>query len=168
MGSGRIKVLAVAALLPLVMGACSNDADTGEGLPRPRSRPSHPRSRQSRPRRPADATVAVEDSDLGQIVVDAEGRTLYVFFADTGSESTCYEDCEASWPPLTVEGDPVAGAGIDAPLGTTEREDGSRQVTLDGHPLYYFAGDETADDTNGQGISDVWYVVSPEGEALHG
>ncbi len=117
---------------------------------------------------PADATVAVEDSDFGQIVVDAEGRTLYVFLVDEGTESTCYEDCEASWPPLTVEGDPVAGDGIDGPLGTTEREDGSLQVTLDGHPLYYFASDETADDVNGQGVSDVWYVVSPEGEAIDG
>jgi predicted lipoprotein with Yx(FWY)xxD motif len=109
----------------------------------------------------------VEDSDLGEIVVDAEGRTLYVFLADTGSDSTCYDDCEASWPPLTVEGEPVAGEGIDGSLlGTTEREDGSTQVTLDGHPLYYFASDATADDINGQGVGDVWYVVSPDGEAI--
>ena len=161
MGSGRIKVFAVAALLPLVMGACSNDVDTGGGSPSSAESPEPSEA-------PADATVAVEDSDLGQIVVDADGRTLYVFFADTGTESTCYDDCEASWPPLTVDGDPVAGAGIDAQLGTTEREDGSLQVTLDGHPLYHFAGDETAGDTNGQGIGDLWWVVSPEGEALDG
>jgi predicted lipoprotein with Yx(FWY)xxD motif len=158
MGSGRIKVLAVAALFPLVMGACSEDADTGGG--------GTPSSAES-PESPADATVAVEDSDLGQIVVDAEGRTLYRFLADTGSDSTCYEGCEDTWPALTVEGDPVAGEGIDASLlGTTEREDGSLQVTLDGHPLYHFSGDETADDMNGQDIGDVWYVVSPDGEAV--
>jgi predicted lipoprotein with Yx(FWY)xxD motif len=158
MRSGRIKVVAVAAMFPLVMGACSEDVDTGGG--------GTPSSAES-PEAPAGATVAVEDSELGQIVVDAEGRTLYRFLSDTGSDSTCYEDCEDSWPPLTVEGDPVAGEGIDGSLlGTTEREDGSLQVTLDGHPLYHFSGDEAAGDTNGQDIGDVWYVVSPDGEAV--
>ena len=90
-----------------------------------------------------------------------------MFLADEGSESTCYDDCESAWPPLTVDGDPAAGEGIDGSLlGTTEREDGSTQVTLDGHPLYYFASDATADDVNGQGVGDVWFVVSPEGEAI--
>ncbi|HET6790546.1 MAG TPA: hypothetical protein VFI35_03040 [Actinomycetota bacterium] len=161
MVSGRIKVLAVAALVPLVMGACSEDVEPTDGTSSPTesSEPSE---------EPTEATVAVEDSDFGQIVVDAaEGRTLYVFLADTGSDSTCYDDCEASWPPLTVEGEPAAGEGIDASLlGTTEREDGSVQVTLDGHPLYYFAADATPDDIEGQAVGDVWYVVSPEGEAI--
>jgi predicted lipoprotein with Yx(FWY)xxD motif len=151
---GRIRVIAVAGLFPLVMAACSNGdgSDTGAGGPTESA---------------AEASVAVEDSDLGQIAVDAEGRTLYVFLADEGSESTCYDECEASWPPLTVEGDPVAGEGVDGSLlATTERTDGSTQVTLDGHPLYYFAADETPDDMNGQGVGDVWYVVSPEGEAI--
>ena len=159
MVSGRIKVLAVAALVPLVMGACSEDVEPeGGGSSPTESSPSE---------EPAEATVAVEDSDFGEIVVDAEGRTLYVFLADTGSDSTCYDECEDSWPPLTVEGDPAAGDGIDASLlGTTEREDGNVQVTLDGHPLYYFAADETPDDINGQDVGDVWYVVSPEGAAI--
>jgi predicted lipoprotein with Yx(FWY)xxD motif len=150
---GRIRVVAVAGLFPLLMAACSNgDGSDGTG---------------GQPEQAAEATVAVEDSDLGQIVVDAEGRTLYVFLADEGNESTCYDECEASWPPLTVEGDPAAGEGVDGSLlGTTERTDGSTQVTLDGHPLYYFAADETSDDINGQGVGEVWYVVSPEGEAI--
>ena len=151
---GLIKVIAVIVLLPLLMAACSEDEPSTGGT-------------EPQPEESADAMVAVEDSDLGQIVVDAEGKTLYVFLADEGSDSTCYDDCEAAWPPLTVDGDPAAGEGIDAALlGTTEREDGSTQVTLDGHPLYYFASDETADDVNGQGVGDVWYVVSPEGEAI--
>jgi predicted lipoprotein with Yx(FWY)xxD motif len=151
---GRIKVIAAAGLFPLAMAACSNGDGNGAGAGGPTESP-------------AAASVAVEDSDLGQITVDAEGRTLYVFLADEGSESTCYDDCEASWPPLTVEGDPVAGEGVDGSLlGTTERTDGSTQVTLDGHPLYYFAADETPDDMNGQGVGDVWYVVSPEGQAI--
>jgi predicted lipoprotein with Yx(FWY)xxD motif len=153
MGNRRLRSLVIAGTFPLVIAACSNGDDTGGGA-------------DDEPDPSAEAVVAVEDSDLGQIVVDGEGRTLYVFLADEGSESTCYDDCEANWPPLTVEGEP-AGDGIDAALlGTTEREDGSTQVTLDGHPLYYFGGDETADDVNGQGVGDVWYVVSPEGEEI--
>jgi predicted lipoprotein with Yx(FWY)xxD motif len=156
MRSGRIKLLSAAALSLLVMAACSNGEEPGDAT-------------EGQPEEPAEATVAVEDSDLGEIVVDAEGRTLYVFLADEGSESTCYDECEASWPPLTVEGDPVPGDGVDASLlGTTEREDGSTQVTLDGHPLYFFAADETPDDMNGQGVGDVWYVASPSGEAIQG
>jgi predicted lipoprotein with Yx(FWY)xxD motif len=148
MAKARIRLLAVVALVPLSMAACSDDAGGGDGQA---------------------GTVAVEDSDLGQIVVDGEGRTLYVFLADEGEESTCYDDCEASWPPLTVEGDPTAGEGIDGSLlSTTEREDGSMQVTFDGQPLYYFGADETADDVNGQGVGDVWYVVSPDGAPIMG
>jgi predicted lipoprotein with Yx(FWY)xxD motif len=153
MRHGRVGLLAIAATFPLVVAACAGGDDTDA-------------AGENEPDRSAETTIAVEDSVLGEMVVDGEGRTLYVFLADEGSESTCYEDCEASWPPLTVEGDP-AGEGVDASLlGTTEREDGSTQVTLDGHPLYYFGGDETADDANGQGVSDVWYVVSPDGEAI--
>ena len=153
MGHGRVRLLAIAAIFPLVVAACSNGDDTGGGA-------------DDEPDEAAEAVVAVEDSELGQIVVDSEGRTLYVFLVDETSESTCYDDCEANWPPLTVEGDP-AGEDVDASLlGTAEREDGSTQVTLDGHPLYYFGGDQTSDDVNGQGVGDVWYVVSPEGEAI--
>lgn len=154
MGNGRIRLLAVAAIFPLAVAACANGDDTDVAA-------------DDEPDEPAEATVAVEDSDLGQIVVDGEGRTLYVFLVDEGGESACYDDCEANWPPLTIEGDPAAGEGVDASLlGTTEREDGSTQVTLNGRPLYHYGGDETADDVNGQGVGDVWYVVSPEGEPI--
>ena len=115
----------------------------------------------------ATATVAVADSDRGSILVDAEGQTLYVFSNDTGSESTCYDDCATNWPALAADGEPTAGDGVDAALlATTERTDDTTQVTYNGHLLYYFAGDEAPGDTNGQNVGDVWFVVSPEGEAL--
>lgn len=154
-----IRTVAIVGTLVLTLAACSGDDGTtddgGTGAP-------------EETEAPAEATVAVEDSDLGQIVVDGEeGATLYVFLADESTESTCYDECEDNWPPLTVEGDPVAGEGIDQSLlGTTERTDGSVQVTLDGHPLYHFAGDQTPDDVNGQNVGDVWFVVSPDGAAI--
>lgn len=116
-----------------------------------------------------EAIVEVASSDLGDILVDPDGRTVYLFLNDTDGESTCYDDCEANWPPLVAGGDPVAGDGVDASkLGTTERTDGTVQVTYGGMPLYHFAGDEAAGDTNGQEIGDVWYVVAPDGSPVEG
>jgi predicted lipoprotein with Yx(FWY)xxD motif len=108
--------------------------------------------------------VEAEDSSLGTILTDSDGNTLYVFFADTDGESTCYDDCAENWPALEARGELEAGEGIDASLlGTTERTDGTLQVTFAGQPLYFFAGDQQPGDTNGQGVGDVWFVVAPDG-----
>jgi predicted lipoprotein with Yx(FWY)xxD motif len=109
--------------------------------------------------------LTISDGALGTMVVDSDANTLYLFTPDSKGESTCYDQCEANWPPLT--GEISAGNGIDAALiGSTTRTDGSEQVTFNGWPVYYFAGDGAPGDANGQGINDVWFVVSPEGEAL--
>jgi len=116
---------------------------------------------------PTGALVETADSDLGTIVTDSEGTTLYFFLNDTSSESTCYEQCAENWPAFATEGDPQAGEGVDASLlGTTTRTDQTVQVTYNGKPLYYFAGDQNPGDTNGQGIGDVWYVASSDGEPI--
>ena len=104
----------------------------------------------------------VAESDFGPILVDAEGKTLYMFKPDTAGEPTCYDDCETNWPPLVVTGDITVGEGLDAATFTTvARTDGSTQVKAGAWPLYYFANDAAAGDVNGQGQGDVWYVVSP-------
>ncbi|HZT14474.1 MAG TPA: hypothetical protein VFA19_00875 [Gaiellaceae bacterium] len=113
---------------------------------------------------PAAATVAVGSTSLGSVLVDATGRTLYLFTPDSGGTSTCYGQCATTWPPLTVTGTPVAGTGVDASLlGTTTRTDGSVQVTYAGHPLYSFAKDSAPGQTNGEGFGGVWFAVSPSG-----
>lgn len=115
------------------------------------------------------ATVAVRSTDeYGDVLVDSEGMSLYLFTQDSGGESSCYGDCASNWPPLTVEGEPTGGDGVSASLGTTERDDGSMQVTAAGHPLYYFAGDSQPGDTNGQGVGDVWYLLAPDGSQVGG
>jgi predicted lipoprotein with Yx(FWY)xxD motif len=114
-------------------------------------------------------TVKVATTDLGDILVDGEGRTLYMFKPDEAGTPTCYDDCEASWPPLTVTGDVSVGEGLDAATFTTvARTDGSMQVKAGNWPLYYFKNDAAPGDINGQDINDVWYVVSPTGEPIEG
>lgn len=111
------------------------------------------------------ATVMTAESDLGTILVDADGATLYLFTNDSPGVSTCEDACLAAWPPLI--GEPEAGTGVDdSLLGTLTRSDGSTQVTYNGWPLYYWANDVAAGDTTGQGVNGVWFVVDPEGEAI--
>lgn len=114
-------------------------------------------------------TVQVSShADLGDILVDAEDMTLYMFESDTQGEgaSSCYDDCADAWPPLTVDDEPVAGDSIEAELTTIERDDGTLQVVANGWPLYYFASDEEPGDAAGQGASDVWWVLRPDGSPM--
>jgi predicted lipoprotein with Yx(FWY)xxD motif len=116
-------------------------------------------------------TLALGNSKLGQILVDDQGRSLYLFEADKTSTSSCTSaGCVAEWPPLVASGAPQAGAGLAAQqLATTTRTDGQRQVTYAGHPLYYFAGDTQPGATAGQGLNDnggAWYAVRTDGTAV--
>jgi predicted lipoprotein with Yx(FWY)xxD motif len=113
------------------------------------------------------ADLAVADSDYGEILVDGAGMTLYLFTEDRDGRSVCEDDCAAAWPPLTVDHEPVADEGVDGGLlGTTERADGSTQVTYAGWPLYTWAQDQQPGDITGQGVQEVWFVVSPAGDAV--
>ena len=111
----------------------------------------------------AGSTVQVATTSLGQILVDADGRTLYLYEHDTGTTSTCLDSCAQAWPAALVTGTPHAGSGVTATVSTTTRPDGTEQLVVGGHPLYRFSGDAAAGDTNGQGVGSVWYVVSPDG-----
>ena len=112
-----------------------------------------------------EAEVMVATSDLGDILTDADGITLYLFMPDAQGDPTCYDECADTWPAFT--GTVSAGAGLDASLlGTVVRTDGGEQVTYNGWPLYYFANDAAAGDTNGQGLNDIWWVVGPDGEPI--
>jgi predicted lipoprotein with Yx(FWY)xxD motif len=112
------------------------------------------------------ATVTVRSHDeYGDVLAGPDGLTLYMFDQDEqgAGESVCSGDCANAWPPLTVDGEPVAGDGIEAGLTTFEREGGSTQVAANGWPLYYFANDEAPGDANGQAVNDVWWVLAPDG-----
>lgn len=111
---------------------------------------------------------AAKVGDLGTILVTSEGLTLYDFHKDKGSQSACYGACAAAWPPLLTEGNPQAQGPADrSMLGTTERKDGTLQVTYKGWPLYTYAGDQGPGEANGNDISQYgaqWYALMPNGE----
>jgi len=111
----------------------------------------------------AGASVAVaEDPELGPILTDAEGMTLYLFTNDTTEgESTCYDDCAVNWPPFNPEGDLTLPEGVDGELTRIDRTDGTQMVAYNGIPLYYWINDKAPGDTTGQEVGDVWYVVPP-------
>ena len=109
--------------------------------------------------------LQLSSSDLGDILVDTDGNTLYSFVPDNQGDSTCYDQCEANWP-IVAELSSVGG-GLDAGLlGTIERTTGDTQATYNGWPLYHFVNDAAAGDTNGQGVKDVWHVLDAAGNAI--
>ena len=116
------------------------------------------------------ATVTVRNSALGKILVDARGRTLYLFKADSGSVSACAGACAAAWPPLLVRGNPIVSGGADRSLvATIQRSSGARQLTYHGHPLYRFVDDHKPGEVNGEGVTAFgapWYALSAAGDQV--
>jgi len=117
----------------------------------------------------AAATVSaqVADSPLGQILVDAEGNTLYGFTNDADGVPTCTGDCAATWPAHLVEGEPALGEGLDPAVFTlVEGAEGGQQLKAGAWPLYRFSGDSAPGDVNGQGSGGVWFAVAADGSLL--
>lgn len=160
--------MVAAALLAAAASGCSSSDSGDESSASPTPPSSTPAS--SGPASGAAATVAAADSKLGGILVGKDGRTLYLFEADTSATSTCNGACAAAWPPLTTTGAPQAGKGAKASLlGTSKRADNTTQVTYNGHPLYYYAGDTQAGDTNGQELDQFgakWYALTAAGDKV--
>src|SRR3954447_3833193 len=121
---------------------------------------------------PTSGKVSTASTSLGTVLVDSEGRTLYLFKADNGTKSACSGACASAWPPLRVSAKPTAGGRATASkLATTRRSDGKPQITYNGHPLYTYIGDSKPGDVNGQGLTAfgaAWFALSPSGSASAG
>jgi len=115
-------------------------------------------------------SIALANGKFGRMLVDPAGRTLYLFEADKGTTSTCYDACAQAWPPLLTSQAPTGGPGVVAgDLSTTTRKDGKSQVTYNGHPLYYYVVDIKPGDINGQNLNQFgakWYVLDPNGNKI--
>jgi predicted lipoprotein with Yx(FWY)xxD motif len=150
---------ALLAALTVAVAACGGDDDAGSGTAATAA-PTTAAAQETN-----GATVAVASSSLGDILVDAEGRTLYAFTKDQGDQSACSGECATNWPALT--GTATAGTGAQAGLlSTSMQANGSSQVTYGGRPLYHFAGDTKPGDLNGQGVGNVWFAVTADGELV--
>lgn len=118
----------------------------------------------------SNATLSLRQTNLGRILVSAKGRTLYLFMKDRNGKSACTGSCVSYWPPLLKTGKLTVATGVKrASIGTTKRADGRLQVTYNKHPLYTFALDRSAGQTNGQATSNFgakWYAVSANGRAV--
>jgi predicted lipoprotein with Yx(FWY)xxD motif len=158
----KLLITGVIASAMLAASCGGSSGSTAGASPSPIASPS--------PAATGSKVAVATNAKLGQILVDSNGMTLYLFVADTGTTSTCYTQCATIWPPLFTTGAPQAGAGVDASkLGTTTRTDGKVEVTYAGHPLYYFIKDKAAGDTTGQGVNGfgaLWWVLAPSGATI--
>jgi predicted lipoprotein with Yx(FWY)xxD motif len=150
-------ILALVAISALLLAACQNAGTGGSGSAGPSAGPST-----------AGGTIelTVAHTAAGDALAGAGGMTLYILTSDTTDTSTCTSGgCAATWPALKGEGSQVqAGVGVTGTFGTATWPDGTKQVTHNGQPLYYFSGDSAAGDSNGQGANGVWFIA-PVGEA---
>jgi predicted lipoprotein with Yx(FWY)xxD motif len=113
------------------------------------------------------STIATRHTKLGNVLVDSQGRTLYLFEKDRDMTSSCSGSCVSIWPPLTSAARPAAGAGVSkAKIALSKRGDGTMQVTYAGHPLYTYVGDTGPGQTKGEGLDQFgakWYVLGSDG-----
>ncbi|MGN6245845.1 MAG: COG4315 family predicted lipoprotein [Motilibacteraceae bacterium] len=115
--------------------------------------------------------VLVTSTSLGKVLTDRSGRTLYLLTSDTATSTTCTGPCLAAWPPVAAAGGTPTAGGVTGSIGTFTRQDGSKQLTVGGHPLYTYAGDGSAGQTSGEGIKSfggTWWVVAPDGSPVQG
>jgi predicted lipoprotein with Yx(FWY)xxD motif len=152
---------ALLALGALVLAGCGS-SDGGSGAAQPTTSRTATRG--------STQAVGTGHTDLGTVLVDQTGKTLYAFAADTKGHSTCTGSCAQYWPPVEAgAGTPGDVAGVSATLGTTMRPDGTTQLTVNGWPMYTYAGDAKPGEATGQGKNlsgGLWWVVEPDGDWL--
>lgn len=172
----RLFLASGAVAVAFMAAACSPTTDGstayGPAYPSPSSGPSvAPIVAPSPSPAPMGTKISVGSTKLGQVLVDSNGLTLYLFLADNATASSCNSaSCVQYWPPVLTTGAPQPGPGVTAALlGTITRADGTTQVTYAGHPLYRFISDRSAGQATGQGVNAFgapWFVVSPSGTLI--
>ena len=167
----RVSGATIAMASLLILMACATGAKSAPippNSPPANLEPTLASTPTAEPKSTATEVTTFEHGKLGAMLVDSEGRSLYLLTEDERNVSTCTGACADAWVPLLTEVDPIAGEGVDASrLGTISRDDGALQVTYNGRALYHFAGHSaTVGEANGQGTGGVWFVVSPDGSAI--
>jgi predicted lipoprotein with Yx(FWY)xxD motif len=161
-----VKLAAPLAVALLAAAACSSGSSSSSGGTSSSTSPSA-----AAPASSASSTmITTKTSSGGSFLTNSAGRAVYLFMADSTGKSTCDGACASAWPPVIAAGQPTAAGGAQATdLGTITRSDGTKQVTYDGHPLYYFSGDTGPGTDKGQGIDGFgakWWLVAPSGSSI--
>lgn len=140
----------------LMISACGSSGSSSSSSSSPTGSPSSTTS-----------TVSLGSTSAGKVLVDPSGMTLYAFAIDTPGHSNCSGSCAVYWPPVPGSDAPHGSvAAVNAKFGTIKRSDGSTQLTVDGYPMYTYAGDSAPGQANGQGKNlsgGLWWVVGPDG-----
>jgi predicted lipoprotein with Yx(FWY)xxD motif len=166
-----IRLIAIgAAAGALVLAGCGGDDDDngGESMAPAAAAPTTTASETGQ-QAATGTMVKTSDSQYGQILFDGDDQAIYYFDKETGSKSECYGACAEAWPPVLTQGDPQAGSGARTGLlGTTPRDDGTTQVTYDGHPLYYYVDDPKGEVLchNVDEFGGLWLAVQGNGQPV--
>lgn len=168
-----LAVTALALIAALAIAGCGSSSDSTGGAYGGNAVTENAEAK-SPPGADSGAAVLTVSSaaGVGPVVVDAKGLTVYDFHKDKGTTPSCYGACAQVWPPVLTEGDPQVGEGASAAkLGTTERKDGTIQVTYAGHPLYTYAADQKPGEAKGNDVDSFgaeWYALKASGEEAEG
>ena len=168
-----LGITAICTTLAFGIAACGDDDSSPSSAATTSTSATTAASTES-PARPArkrrGKSIKVMNSRYGRMLFDAGGRAIYLFTREPGSKSRCYGQCAVAWPPVFTRGKPRARSGVDADLlGTTRRRGGRRQVTYNGHPLYYYVTDTKPGQITCQDVVEfggTWLVVDPQGDAI--
>lgn len=171
----HLSIAALALTLALAAAGCGSSSDGGGGgaygggeSTTSTATTAEKKSEVGGPVSPSSISIVGLGGDLGRVLIDAEGHTLYYFEKDKGGESACYGACAKVWPPLLAEGPEEARGGVSAAkMGTTKRNDGTVQVTYAGWPLYTYEADKNPGEANGTDVKSfgaTWYPLHPNGE----
>jgi predicted lipoprotein with Yx(FWY)xxD motif len=160
----RRTMLSAAAIVgvAIVLAACGSSAKKASTAAAPTSAASSSTSQAAS----SSTAISTASSPKGQILVNAQGKSLYVFDKDTAGKIACTTGCVAVWPPLVVPSGTSAPTGVmdvTATLGTVMRPEGTTQLTSDGRPLYSFSGDSGPGQVNGDGFMNIWHVAKVSG-----
>lgn len=168
----RLRLAVAGGALLTLLAGCGAAGPAGSPAVTGTGQPATPPPAAATPT-PSGPSVGVADNaTLGKVLVNAAGMTLYVYTQDTPGKgtSTCTGGCATTWPPLVApsSGTPQAAPGVTGALGAITRADGTKQVTMNGAPLYLYAGDTKAGEASGQAVGSVWFAVTPAGRQVGG
>ena len=157
-------------MVGLLLAACGSPTPSSSARPSPSTSVAETSPTGASPSPAARPQLATADSRYGRIVVDASRRTLYLFDIERDGQPRCYDACALNWPPLLAAGASTSDPRLDQTLiAVSERKDASRQLTYNGHPLYYYVGDRSPGEIKCQAVIEFgggWYVLDVKGNKI--